>query len=337
MDTFQAYRLHHPPQGGEPPNGRLDTLTIDDLSAGDTTIRVAYAGLNYKDALAAAGRGKIVRDYPRIPGIDFTGTVVQSANPALTPGMAVIVHGFGAGVSHDGGYAQMARVPGAWVMPLPQEISLLDGATLGAAGYTAALSLHWMEHNGLRPDQGPVLVTGATGGVATMAIDILHGCGYRVTAMTGKSDAHDWLTRLGAHACVAPPDASVIPALGKGAWAGAIDSVGGPLLAWVASAIQPEGVIATFGNAGGANVPTTVYPFILRGVKLLGINANSSMDVRQAVWRKLASTYRPRHLPAVRQLITLQEVPAILAKMLERQHVGRTVIDMNAKSSITPA
>jgi len=330
MNTFQAYRLHRPPQGEERPGGRIDTLAVDDLSAGDTTIQVAYAGLNYKDALAAAGRGKIIRDYPRIPGIDFTGTVLQSANPALMPGMAVIVHGFGAGVGHDGGYAQIARVPSAWVMPLPQEISLLDGATLGAAGYTAALSLHWMEHNGLRSDQGPVLVTGATGGVATMAIDILHGRGYRVTAMTGKSDAHDLLKRLGADACVAPPEAGHIPALGKGAWAGAIDSVGGPLLAWVASTTLSEGVIAAFGNAGGADVPTTVYPFILRGVKLLGINADSAMDVRQVVWRKLASTYRPRHLSAVRQLIALEEVPATLDSMLERQHVGRTVIDMHA-------
>mgnify|MGYP002651516051 CR=1 FL=1 len=194
--SFQAYRLHAGTDGA-PPEGRFETLSADALSAGDTLIKVAYAGLNYKDALAQAGRGNIIRQYPRIGGIDLSGIVVHSADPALAPGQEVVVHGFGIGVDCDGGYAEYARVPHEWVLPLPAGISLRDAAVLGAAGYTAALSLHWMEHCGLTPDQGEVLVTGATGGVAGVAIDILSQRGYRVCAMSGKPDAAAYLPLAG--------------------------------------------------------------------------------------------------------------------------------------------
>ena len=204
---FQAYRLHAG-QAGEAPQGRFDTLTVDQLSAGDTLIKVAYAGLNYKDALAQAGRGNVVRDYPRIGGIDLSGTVVHSADPTLPPGQEVVVHGFGIGVDCDGGYAEYARVPHDWVLPLPRGINLREAAVLGAAGYTAALSLHWMEHCGLTPEQGEVLVTGATGGVAGIAIDILSQRGYTVCAMSGKPEAGDYLRSLGAAEVIAPPDLS---------------------------------------------------------------------------------------------------------------------------------
>jgi len=323
---FKAYRLHGGADGA-PPQGRFDTLSVDELSAGDTVIKVAYAGLNYKDALAQAGRGNIVREYPRIGGIDLSGTVLRSADPALAPGQHVVVHGFGIGVDADGGYAEYARVPHDWVLPLPAGISLRDAAVLGAAGYTAALSLHWMEHCGLTPDQGDVLVTGATGGVAGIAIDILSQRGYRVCAMTGKPDAADYLRSLGAQEVIGPPDLSAgIKPLMSARWAGVIDSVGGALLAHSLSSVKPDGVAAAFGNAGGAELPTSVIPFILRGIKLLGINANSPMPLRREVWNKLAGEYRPAHLDLIARVIEPQALPQALAALLERGSTGRSVV-----------
>lgn len=324
--AFQAYRLHAG-AAGEPPLGRFDILTAEQLSAGDTLIKVAYAGLNYKDALAQAGRGGIIREYPRIGGIDLSGVVVHSADPALVPGTEVVVHGFGIGVDCDGGYAEYARVRHDWVLPLPAGIGLRDAAVLGAAGYTAALSLHWMEHCGLTPEQGEVLVTGATGGVAGVAIDILSQRGYRVCAMSGKPDAADYLRSLGAREVIAPPDLSAgIKPLMRARWAGVVDSVGGPLLAHALASVQPDGVAAAFGNAGGADLPTSVIPFILRGVKLLGINANSPMPLRRQVWNKLAAEYRPAHLDLIARVIEPRELPQALAAMLERNSTGRSVV-----------
>jgi len=323
---FQAYRLHAGAPG-EAPQGRYDTLTVDQLSAGDTLIKVAYAGLNYKDALAQAGRGGIIREYPRIGGIDLSGTVVHSADPALAPGQEVVVHGFGIGVECDGGYAEYARVRHDWVLPLPAGIGLRDAAVLGAAGYTAALSLHWMEHCGLTPEHGEVLVTGATGGVAGVAIDILSQRGYRVCAMSGKPDAADYLRSLGAQEVIAPPDPSApIKPLMSARWAGVIDSVGGPLLAHALASLKPDGVAAAFGNAGGADLPTSVIPFILRGVKLLGINANSPMPLRRQVWNKLAAEYRPAHLDLIARVIAPRELPQALTALLERGSTGRSVV-----------
>ncbi|MCD0506208.1 alcohol dehydrogenase catalytic domain-containing protein, partial [Bordetella petrii] len=201
IPSFQAFRLHAP-QAGDRPEGRFETLDIGDLSPGNVVIRVAYAGLNYKDALAAAGKGRIIRNYPRIGGIDLAGTVAASDDPAVPVGQEVVVHGFGIGVDCDGGYAQYARVPAEWVMPLPQGLGLRDACVLGAAGYTAGLALHWMEHNGLAPQQGPVLVTGATGGVGSIAVDMFSRCGYEVCAMSGKPDAQDYLRQLGAQLVV---------------------------------------------------------------------------------------------------------------------------------------
>jgi len=324
--TFQAYRLHAG-AADAPPQGRFETLRADDLSAGDTLIKVAYAGLNYKDALAQAGRGGIIRAYPRIGGIDLSGTVVHSADPALAPGQEVVVHGFGIGVDCDGGYAEYARVPHGWVLPLPAGIGLRDAAVLGAAGYTAALSLHWTEHCGLAPEQGEVLVTGATGGVAGIAIDILSQRGYRVCAMSGKPEAEAYLRSLGAQDVIAPPDLSAaIKPLMSARWAGVVDSVGGRLLAHALASLRPDGVAAAFGNAGGADLPSSVIPFILRGVKLLGINANSPMPLRRQVWNKLAAEYRPARLDLISRVIEPSGLPQALAAMLERGSIGRSVV-----------
>jgi len=326
---FLAYRLHAPATAGRP-EGRFETLALDDLSAGDLVIRVAYAGLNYKDALAAAGKGRIIRAYPRIGGIDLTGRVVASADPALPVGQLVIVHGFGIGVDSDGGYAQYARVPAEWAMPLPAGLDLRDACVLGAAGYTAGLALHWMEHNGLTPAHGPVLVTGATGGVGSIATDMFSRRGYEVCAMSGKPDAPEYLQALGARQVIEPPaDAADVPPLASARWAGIVDSVGGQVLAWALAALKPDGVAAAFGNAGGAQLPTSVLPFILRGVKLLGINANSPMPLRCEVWNKIATCYRPAHLDRIARVIAPESLPRALDAMLERASHGRTVVDFS--------
>jgi acrylyl-CoA reductase (NADPH) len=331
MPAFQAYRLHAPLSSapGALPDARFVTLNETDLSPGNVLIRTAYSSINFKDALAWAGRNSIVREYPRIGGIDLAGTIESSDDPALKPGTPVVVHGMSIGVDHDGGHAQYARFPAEWVLPLPAGMSMLDAATLGAAGYTAALSLDVMEHNGLTPDAGPVAVTGATGGVASVAIDLLSARGYRVAAISGKANEAAYLKSLGA--------AEVLPRetfgpgkrpLDKGVWAGGVDSVGGETLAALIRAMQQNGVVAAFGNAAGAELPTTVLPFILRGVRLLGINANSPMPLRTRIWNRLATDLKPRHLSTIRQMISMRELPDALAQVLAGGARGRFVIDL---------
>ncbi|WP_420993578.1 acryloyl-CoA reductase [Cupriavidus sp. 30B13] len=327
MSTFLAYRLHA--DGGGAPGARFVELRVDDLSPGDVLIRVAYSSLNYKDALAAAGRNAIVRTYPRIGGIDLAGHVAASRDARLREGDAVVVHGFGIGVDHDGGHAQYARVPGGWVMPLPAGLSLLEASALGAAGYTAGLCLHWMEHNGLAPDAGKVVVSGATGGVGSIAVDMLASRGYAVAALTGKPDAHAYLRGLGASDILAD-DVALAPGkpLERGAWAGAVDAVGGAVLAWMLRTMQPDGVATSFGNAGGAAFDGNVLPFILRGVRLIGINANSPMALREHVWAKIAGPYRPRRLEAIASVIAFDALPGAMARMLARTSRGRYVVRM---------
>lgn len=327
MPSFDAYRLH---TGTPVPDARFVSMQDTELSPGNVLIRTAYSSINFKDALAWAGRNAIVREYPRIGGIDLVGTVEVSASPALPVGTEVVVHGFGIGVDHDGGHAQYARMPAEWVLPIPKGLSMLDAATLGAAGYTAALSLDAMELNGLTPDAGPVAVTGATGGVASVAIDLFAARGYRVAAITGKASEAEYLKGLGA--------AEVLPRetfgpgkkpLDKSVWAGGVDSVGGETLAALIRAMQQNGVVAAFGNAAGAELPTTVLPFILRGVRLIGINANSPMPLRTRIWQRLATDLKPRHLASIRQMIGFRQLPESLAQVLAGGARGRFVIDMS--------
>lgn len=325
---FRAFQLHRDGAAG-PVTGRFAELPLDALPPGEVLVRVAYTSINYKDALAAAGLNQIVRAYPRTGGIDLAGRVAQSSDPRFQPGDLVVVHGFGIGVDHDGGHAEYARVRADWVMPLPDGLSLQDAATLGAAGYTAALCVHWMEHNGLVPGGLPVVVTGASGGVASVAIDILAGRGYEVVAVSGKADADGYLRALGAARVLDP--AVGVPSgrpLEKGQWAGAVDSVGGEMLAWLLRSAAPDAVLTSFGNAGGAELHTTVLPLILRGVRLIGINANSPMPLRQAVWARLASDYRPRHLDRIAQLLPFDELPEAMARMRARATRGRMVVAM---------
>ena len=328
MQTFKAYRLFSD-EGAKVPQGRFVQMTEDELSPGDVLIRVAYSSINYKDALAAAGINKIIRSFPRIGGIDLTGRVVRSADPRFRPDDPVVVHGFGIGVDADGGHSEFARVPADSVLPLTPGLSLLEAASIGAAGYTAALALHWMEHNGLRPEGGDVLISGATGGVASVAIDILSGRNYSVTAMTGKTEGQSYLRALGARDIIDPslahPSGKPIEAA---RWAGAVDSVGGDVLGWILRTTAPDGVVTSFGNAGGSDLPTSVLPFILRGVRLIGINANSPMALRKIVWGKLAGEYRPRHLDKIAEVIEFDALPDAMERMRARQTRGRMVIRM---------
>ncbi len=327
-ERFRAFRLHKD-DAAAPVTGRFDEIGLDDLPPGELLVRVAYTSINYKDALAAAGLNQIVRAYPRIGGIDLTGRVAASSDPRFAPGDPVVVHGFGIGVDQDGGHAEFARVRADWAMPLPQGLSLQEAATLGAAGYTAGLCVHWMEHNGMAPGGLPVVVTGATGGVASVAIDILAGRGYEVVAVSGKGDADGYLQALGASQVLAPSvSAPSGRPLDKGQWAGAVDSVGGDMLAWLLRSAAPDAVITSFGNAGGAELNTTVLPLILRGVRLIGINANSPMALRRTVWARLASDYRPRHLDRIAQMVPFEQLPEAMARMRERATRGRMVVAM---------
>ena len=323
---FKAFRLH---SIDGVVTRKIESIQLDSLSPGNVIIKVAFSSINYKDALASKGLNNIVREWPRISGIDLTGIVVESHDLRFSPGDEVLVNGCGIGVDHDGGHAEYARVNADWVMKLPSGLTLLDAATIGVAGYTAGLSLDLMELNGLNTQGGPILVTGATGGVATIAIDMLSQRGYQVTAMSGKPHETAYLKNLGASEVIGriSPESSFKP-LEKAQWAGAIDSVGGYTLSWLTRVMQTSGIIAAFGNAGGAELDTTVVPFILRGIRLIGINANSPMNIREKIWKKIANEYRPTHLKEIASIIGIEKLAHHLDLTLAGKSKGRIVIDM---------
>jgi acrylyl-CoA reductase (NADPH) len=324
MKRFPAFRVFN--ESGKIA-GRLVELTIDELSAGEVVVETAWSSVNYKDALAAAGIGKIIREYPRVTGIDVAGRVTRSEDARFSAGDEVVVHGFGIGVDADGGHAAYGRFRAEWVLPIPKGLSLRDAATIGAAGYTAAYAIDQLELNGLSPDRGPVVVNGATGGVASIAIDILSQRGYRVVALSGKPEEREFLLQLGATEILDRKglDMGSRP-LEKGRWAGALDSVGGGMLGWLTRTMMPEGVIASFGNAGGAELNTTVMPFILRGVRLIGINANSPMPLRTRIWHRLSTDLRPRQLGYVANVIGVDEIQNTMNALLQARNRGRPVI-----------
>ena len=326
MEPFKAYRIR---EADGKVSASFETLSIEDLDPGEVVIRVAYSSVNYKDALAATGTGKIIRRFPCVGGIDLSGVVVDSSDARFKAGDAVIATSYDIGVSHDGGYAGLARIPADWIVPLPPGLSLFDAMALGTAGYTAALGIIRMEHNGLSPEQGNVLVTGATGGVGSIAIDILAGLGYRVTALTGKPTESDYLKSLGATAVMLRQhlDLSKPRALDKTLWAGAVDSLGGEVLAWAVSTMQQHGVIASIGLAASMSLNTTVAPFILRGVSLLGIDSGyTPMGERREVWRRLAADMRPRHLKDITHTVTFEQLPDVFDAFIASKAKGRTVV-----------
>lgn len=328
MDSFKALLIEE--RDGEVRSGfvRMDEQQLD---AGEVTIRVAYSSVNYKDALAATGAGKIIRRFPCVGGIDLSGTVISSGDARFKPGDAVIATSFDIGVARHGGYAELARVPGDWVVPLPAGLSLYDAMALGTAGFTAALGIVRMEENGLRPDKGQVIVTGATGGVGSLAVDMLTRIGYRVVALTGKADEADYLRGLGAAEVMLRHelDLAKIRPLDRARWAGAVDNLGGDVLAWIASTMAQGGTIASIGMAASMSLNTTVAPFILRGVSLLGVDSGYIGEpYRSGVWQRLAGDLRPTHLSSMVRRIAFDDLPAIFAEFIGGRAKGRVVVEI---------
>lgn len=328
MEFFRALRIHQD-QGVS--RASVETLRLEDLSPGSVLIRARYSSVNYKDALAVTGQGKIVRRFPLIGGIDVSGVVEASEDPRFRVGEEVLVTGYGLSQDHDGGYADYVRVPAEWVVPVPQGLSLYEVMALGTAGLTAALAIQRMEDNGLRPDQGPVVVTGATGGVGCLAVDMLARLGHEVVAITAKRERATALKALGARHVLFRDELEMgRQPLERGQWAGAIDTVGGELLAWLTRTVLPCGSIASIGLAGGSELHTTVMPFILRGVSLLGISsANCPMSLRRRCWQRVATDLRPRHLDRiVSDTVSLEDVEQVSERMLAGAHHGRTVVKL---------
>lgn len=311
----------------------IGSLSVDALDAGEVLIRVHYSSINYKDALAATGAGKIIRRFPCVGGIDLSGEVVESADARFSPGDKVIATSFDIGVAHHGGYAEYARVPAGWVVPLPAGLDLFEAMALGTAGFTAALGVVRMEDNGLAPANGPVLVTGATGGVGGLAIDMLSQLGYHTVALTGKAEEAEYLRMLGAAdiRLRSSIDFDKVRPLEAGEWAGAVDNVGGQILHWVLATMKQAGVVASIGNAASFNISTTVFPFILRGVSLLGIDSGyMGFPTRQRVWDRLATDLKPRHLAAVTRTISFDDLPAAFDAFIKGAVKGRTVVRIGA-------
>jgi acrylyl-CoA reductase (NADPH) len=330
METFRAFRIH---QAGKGVEARLETLSLGDLGEGEVVIRGHYSSINYKDALAATGAGRILRRYPLVGGIDIAGEVASSDDPRYRPGQAVLVTGCGLSEDHDGGYAELARVRGDWVVPIPEGLDPRSAMQLGTAGFTAGLAVHRLEHNGLAPEKGPVIVTGATGGVGSLAVDMLAGRGYQVTALTGKAEAADWLRSLGAAEVLVRGQFEMgTRPLEKASWAGAVDNLGGETLAWLTRTMDWWGSIACIGLAESHELHTTVMPFILRGASLLGVNSVATpRPLRLEVWQRLAAGLKPRHLEQIGQRsVGLSELPAVFGEYLAGRVRGRTVVDLRA-------
>ncbi|HJT33056.1 MAG TPA: YhdH/YhfP family quinone oxidoreductase [Pirellulales bacterium] len=311
--------------------GEITERTIDDLPPGEVLVRVAYSSLNYKDALSATGHPGVTRKFPHVPGIDAAGTVAESRSPNWRPGDEVIVTSYDLGQNTWGGYGQYIRVPAGWIVRRPPGLSLRESMILGTAGFTAGLSLTALSEHGVSPDGGEVLVTGASGGVGSIAVALLAKAGYRAVASTGKPAAHELLTRLGASRVVGreeADDASAKPMLAE-RWAGAIDTVGGRTLATVVRSLRRGGAVAACGLVGGTDLALTVYPFILRGARLIGIDsAECPHDRRVAVWQRLADEWKLEKLDELATEVTLAELGPHIEKILQGQTIGRVLVSL---------
>jgi NADPH2:quinone reductase len=329
MDKFRAYRIDE--QDGKIVAG-FQQLGFDDLTPGNVVIKVSHSTINYKDALAATGAGKILRRYPLNGGIDLAGTVVSSDDAAFQPGTEVLVNGCGLSETVDGGYSEFARLDSKSLVPVPEGMSAAETMQIGTAGYTAALAIHRMEQNGQRPENGPIVVTGATGGVGSIAIDMLDARGYEVVAVTGKADAEGYLKEIGARRILPREqvDFGKRP-MEKAQWAGAIDNLGGDYLAWLTRTVDYGGNIASIGLASSPALNTTVLPFILRAVCLLGINSvDTPRELRLAVWSRIAGDLRPRHLDRiVQRTISLDELPGEFQAYIDGTVTGRTLVQIS--------
>ena len=324
--TFRAFRIRNE---NKIYRAAIEEIGLDALSPGEVVIKTAYSSVNYKDALAGTGKGKILREFPLNGGIDVAGYVVASSDPKFKEGDAVLCTGSGLSEGRDGGYSEYARLEAAWAIPLPAGLTLRESMILGTAGFTAALSLHRMEQNEQRPDMGPIVVTGATGGVGMLAVDMLTQAGYEAHAITGKLQHFDDLIAIGAKQCISRKDLhwGQRP-LETSRWAGAIDSVGSEMLAGLTRVIHPYGNIASCGLAAGHDLATTVMPFIIRGVSLLGIaSAGTARHTRERVWEQLAGAWKPAHLERIcTREVSLDELPTVFDAMLAGDSFGRTLV-----------
>ena len=326
MDTFRAYRIDR--QDDKIAAGFTE-LDIDDLTEGNVVIKVSHSTINYKDALAATGTGSILRRFPLNGGIDLAGTVVSSDDADFQPGTSVLVNGCGLSETRDGGYAEYARVPSECVVSIPDGMSELEAMQIGTAGFTAGLAIHRMEQNGQLPENGPVVVTGATGGVGSIAIDMLASRGYEAVAVTGKQNEETYLRDIGARRILLREHIDVgSRPIEKSQWAGAIDNLGGDYLAWLTRTTSYGGNIASIGLAASPKLETTVIPFILRAVCLLGINSvDTPRDLRLTVWARIANDLRPRHLDRIgSRTIAFDELPDYFQGYLDGTVTGRTVV-----------
>ncbi|HTZ13664.1 MAG TPA: acryloyl-CoA reductase [Mycobacterium sp.] len=326
MDTFHALVAH---QDGDRITASVETLRLDDLPPGDVTIRVQYSSVNFKDALALTPGGGVVRDYPVVPGIDLTGEVVESQSPDFAVGDVVVAHGYQIGTGHHGGYAEYARLPADQIVRL-DGLSAHDAAAIGTAGFTAAMSVQALIDWGVEPGAGSVVVTGATGGVGSTSVDLLAGAGFHVVASTGKPEAEQRLKDFGAAEVIgrlpADPDAKPRP-LAKARWAAGVDCVGGATLADVLSAVDYGGAVACSGLTGGPALHTTVMPFILRGVALLGMDSvQMPIARRRELWARLGDSLRPRHLDANTTDVDVKDVVAVLDRVRAGAFTGRAVV-----------
>lgn len=326
MNSFKAFRIHE--REGKIVAG-FEQVPLDALTAGDVVIRVQYSSINYKDALAATGAGKILRKYPLNGGIDLAGEVVSSGDARYKAGQQVLVTGCGHSETLDGGYAEYARSKGDFVIPLPDGMSAFEAMALGTAGFTTGLAIQRMEQNGQKPAMGPIVVTGASGGVGSVAVDLFAKLGYEVVAVSGKPEADEFLKALGAARILRRQDID----LGKrpletAQWGGAVDNVGGEILTWLTRTVDSWGNIASIGLAASHKLETTVMPFILRGVSLLGINSSAMpREVRVAIWKRLATDLKPRHLDRiVTQTIAFDELPDAFDAFVKGRIMGRTVV-----------
>jgi acrylyl-CoA reductase (NADPH) len=326
MDTFKALRIHR--DDGRI-HARFEQISLNDLSPGEVVVRVGWSTINYKDALAATGTAPILRRYPLVGGIDLSGEVVSSTDARYAPGQKVLVTGCGLSETHDGGYAEYARVPGDWLVELPPGMDEADAMKIGTAGFTAAFGIHRMEQNGQRPDGGPIAVTGATGGVGSIAVNMLAGRGYEVVAVSGKPDAEAYLRELGAARVLARQDIDLgSRPMEKALWAGAIDNLGGEVLTWLTRTVDYWGNIASIGLAASAELHTTVMPFILRGVSILGINSVATPRAsRLEVWNRIATDLKPARLDRIaNRVVDFADLPAQFDDYLKGRVMGRTVV-----------
>ncbi len=326
MTSFRAFRIN---QVEKNIVAGFENMTVQQLSEGEVVIRVSWSGINFKDVLAATGSGKILRQYPLNGGIDLSGVVMQSSDARFKEGDEVLVAGGGLSETADGGYAEVARVKADGVVALPKGLSLREAMALGTAGFTAAMAVARMETNGQTPDDGAIVVTGASGGVGSIAIDILASNGYQVSAFTGKKECYAYLKQLGASECIDRHSLEMgSRPLESALWGGAVDNAGGETLAWLTRTVKPWGNIASIGLVDDYKLNTTVMPFILRGVSLLGINSiEMPAAVRKQIWCSLGAELKPRHLDKiVTREIVFEELPGAFDDYLNGSNWGRTVI-----------